>query len=102
MGTAKLMQNFTAVYSSDDEGKIPVNHKRMAHNQIERRRKVKINNWIYRLGSLLPGVNKDKKPSKNLILEKAVEYIKELRDTNEQLLLGHTSDVQGDYLVFIG
>lgn len=94
-------------YSSDDdacacneEGAIRSLHKRKEiHNEVERRRKDKINVGILRLGALLP--DKDpKKQSKNGILEQAFNYITYLKSLNEKLVTDKVSDVEAT--VFAG
>ncbi|XP_015606209.1 upstream stimulatory factor 2 [Cephus cinctus] len=70
--------------------------RRVTHNEVERRRRDKINNWISKLGKLLPECNNtvtgegEGKPnfesqSKGGILARACEYIVELREANESL-----------------
>ncbi|XP_076372592.1 uncharacterized protein LOC143257579 isoform X2 [Tachypleus tridentatus] len=68
-------------------------HKRRMHNEVERRRKDKINSWILKIGELLPDRD-SKRQSKNGILEKAVEYIDYLQKANEKLLMDKCTDVQ--------
>ena len=46
------------------------------HNEVERKRKDKINKWIVRLCTLVPECNG--KLSKNTILEKTVDFIQTL------------------------
>ncbi|XP_064471381.1 mucin-5AC-like [Ornithodoros turicata] len=86
--------------SSDDdacacsEGQVRGSHKRKEiHNEVERRRKDKINIGILRLASLLP--DKDpKKQSKNGILERASNYITYLKSLNEKLVADRVTDVE--------
>ncbi|XP_050464058.1 upstream stimulatory factor 1-like isoform X2 [Cataglyphis hispanica] len=70
--------------------------RRVTHNEVERRRRDKINNWISKLGKLLAdceqNVNKEgdakanfEPQSKGGILARACEYITELRETQEKL-----------------
>ncbi|XP_038062886.1 basic helix-loop-helix domain-containing protein USF3-like [Patiria miniata] len=65
--------------------------KRDSHNEIERRRKCKINIGIIKLGDIIP-ICQTTKMSKNQILEQACLYIDELREKSEKLLLANTSD----------
>jgi len=68
--------------------------RRATHNEVERRRRDNINNWIMKLGKLIPNV--DGSPdtstggkhtqSKGGILAKACEYLSESRITNQRLL----------------
>ncbi|XP_071806759.1 uncharacterized protein [Asterias amurensis] len=68
-----------------------VSKKRDSHNEIERRRKCKINIGIIKLGDIIP-ICQTTKMSKNQILEQACLYIDELREQKEKLLLANTSD----------
>ncbi|KAI8775545.1 upstream stimulatory factor 2 isoform X2 [Biomphalaria glabrata] len=63
--------------------------RRATHNEVERRRRDKINNWIVQLSKLVPDCAqepiKQTQASKGGILSKACEYIQELRATNSRL-----------------
>ncbi|CAI5677572.1 unnamed protein product [Oreochromis niloticus] len=62
--------------------------RRAQHNEVERRRRDKINNWIVQLSKAIPDCNVDYTKtgqSKGGILSKACEYIKELRQNNLKL-----------------
>ncbi|XP_056905666.1 upstream stimulatory factor 1 isoform X2 [Takifugu flavidus] len=62
--------------------------RRAQHNEVERRRRDKINNWIVQLSKTIPDCNIDYTKtgqSKGGILSKACEYIKELRQSNLKL-----------------
>ncbi|KAM6932065.1 upstream stimulatory factor 1 isoform 1-T2 [Lycodopsis pacificus] len=62
--------------------------RRAQHNEVERRRRDKINNWIVHLSKAIPDCNIDYTKtgqSKGGILSKACEYIKELRQSNLKL-----------------
>ncbi|CAL1545424.1 unnamed protein product [Lymnaea stagnalis] len=63
--------------------------RRATHNEVERRRRDKINNWIVQLSKLVPDCAqepvKQTQASKGGILSKACEYINELRTTNNRL-----------------
>lgn len=69
--------------------------RRATHNEVERRRRDKINNWIMKLGSIIPDTceapsnNRHGGPvdglSKGGILAAACEYIGELKEENENL-----------------
>lgn len=70
--------------------------RRVTHNEVERRRRDKINNWISKLGKLLPECEQtattegDVKTnfelqSKGGILARACQYITELKDVRESL-----------------
>ncbi|XP_011881182.1 PREDICTED: upstream stimulatory factor 2-like isoform X2 [Vollenhovia emeryi] len=83
-------QNIVTTVKKRDE------RRRVTHNEVERRRRDKISNWIAKLAKLLAeceqSVNKegDGKPnlepqSKGGILARAYEYIMELREAPEKL-----------------
>uniref|UniRef100_A0A3B5LTQ6 Upstream stimulatory factor 1 n=1 Tax=Xiphophorus couchianus TaxID=32473 RepID=A0A3B5LTQ6_9TELE len=62
--------------------------RRAQHNEVERRRRDKINNWIVQLSKTIPECNIDYTKtgqSKGGILSKACDYIKELRQSNMKL-----------------
>lgn len=69
--------------------------RRATHNEVERRRRDKINNWIVQLSKLIPECSAEQTKagqigvltlaSKGGILSKACEYIAELRNTNLRL-----------------
>lgn len=68
--------------------------RRATHNEVERRRRDKINNWIIKLGSIIPdtcetpnsrSAGSGEGLSKGGILAAACEYITELKETNENL-----------------
>ncbi|XP_066585019.1 upstream stimulatory factor 2-like isoform X2 [Prorops nasuta] len=71
--------------------------RRVTHNEVERRRRDKINNWIMKLGKLLPEINQSsngegdmkgncESQSKGGILARACDYITELRETQATLI----------------
>ncbi|KAM9512436.1 upstream stimulatory factor 2 isoform 4-T10 [Salvelinus alpinus] len=63
--------------------------RRAQHNEVERRRRDKINNWIVTLSKIIPDCNIDSTKtgaSKGGILSKACDYIRELRQNNQRLL----------------
>ncbi|XP_072769205.1 upstream stimulatory factor 2 isoform X3 [Nerophis lumbriciformis] len=66
--------------------------RRAQHNEVERRRRDKINNWIVTLSKIIPDCNMDStktgalsSQSKGGILSKACDYIRELRQSNQRL-----------------
>ncbi|XP_077382831.1 upstream stimulatory factor 2 isoform X2 [Festucalex cinctus] len=62
--------------------------RRAQHNEVERRRRDKINNWIVTLSKIIPDCNVDSTKtgaSKGGILSKACDYIRELRQGNQRL-----------------
>ncbi|RVE66682.1 hypothetical protein OJAV_G00109710 [Oryzias javanicus] len=68
--------------------RVPRDERRRAqHNEVERRRRDKINNWIVTLSKLIPDCSVDSRSaaSKGGILSKACDYIRELRQNNQRL-----------------
>ncbi|XP_072049124.1 upstream stimulatory factor-like isoform X2 [Amphiura filiformis] len=62
--------------------------RRATHNEVERRRRDKINNWIVKLSKVVPECNMDHSKagqSKGGILMKTVDYIGELRTANTRM-----------------
>ena len=59
------------------------NRRRIVHNEVEKRRKDKITNWIKKLAELLPR-HRVARQSKNYVLETACEYIEELNEMSTQ------------------
>ncbi|XP_056119308.1 upstream stimulatory factor 1 isoform X3 [Rhinichthys klamathensis goyatoka] len=62
--------------------------RRAQHNEVERRRRDKINNWIVQLSKTIPDCTIDPTKtgqSKGGILSKACDYIQELRQSNSRL-----------------
>ncbi|KAK9309185.1 hypothetical protein QLX08_001131 [Tetragonisca angustula] len=87
-------RNCTTVLKKRDD------RRRATHNEVERRRRDKINNWIAKLGKIIPECNAGangsgsgsvegkanyETQSKGGILSKACEYITELRTANQGL-----------------
>ncbi|CAH0386513.1 unnamed protein product [Bemisia tabaci] len=76
--------------SNDSLGSTSRDDKRRAsHNEVERRRRDKINNWIMKLSKIIPESPNDSHKSfeglsKGGILAKACDYIHELRSQNIQ------------------
>ncbi|XP_022194762.1 upstream stimulatory factor 1 isoform X2 [Nilaparvata lugens] len=64
--------------------------RRATHNEVERRRRDKINNWIMNLSKIIPDCAQDtskgfETQSKGGILAKACDYITELKQSNTRL-----------------
>lgn len=62
--------------------------RRVTHNEVERRRRDKINTWITRLAKIIPDcpeAHSKNNQSKGGILAKACDHIHDLRIQNEQL-----------------
>ncbi|XP_035693191.1 basic helix-loop-helix domain-containing protein USF3-like [Branchiostoma floridae] len=69
--------------------------KRAVHNEVERRRKDKINAGILRIGELLPCTQQEKQVvSKRGILDKAYDHIVKLSKEHEHMLMNGGSPVQ--------
>lgn len=69
--------------------------RRATHNEVERRRRDNINNWIMKLSKLIPECNTPdtnvngaakNAQSKGGILAKACEYLAEMRNTNQRAM----------------
>ncbi|XP_026145877.1 upstream stimulatory factor 2 isoform X2 [Carassius auratus] len=88
-GTPRTIAPRTHTYSTKIDGpRAPRDERRRAqHNEVERRRRDKINNWIVTLSKIIPDCNIDNTKtgaSKGGILSKACDYIRELRQTNQR------------------
>ncbi|KAB7501113.1 Upstream stimulatory factor 1 [Armadillidium nasatum] len=62
--------------------------RRVTHNEVERRRRDKINNWICRLAKILPEcseMHSKTSQSKGVILAKACDYIESLKEEVHRL-----------------
>ncbi|KAM8927830.1 upstream stimulatory factor 2 [Pelodytes ibericus] len=73
-----------------DGNRTPRDERRRAqHNEVERRRRDKINNWIVQLSKIIPDCNTESSKtgaqSKGGILSKACDYIRDLRQTNQRM-----------------
>ncbi|XP_051992778.1 upstream stimulatory factor 2-like isoform X2 [Xyrauchen texanus] len=89
-GTPRTIAPRTHTYSTKIDGpRAPRDERRRAqHNEVERRRRDKINNWIVTLSKIIPDCNMDNTKtgaSKGGILSKACDYIRDLRQTNQRL-----------------
>ncbi|XP_067294940.1 upstream transcription factor 1, like [Pseudorasbora parva] len=81
LATTQQSKSGTPRVSRDDK-------RRAQHNEVERRRRDKINNWIVQLSKTIPDCNVDATKngqSKGGILSKACDYIQELRQSNARL-----------------
>ena len=78
--------------------------RRATHNEVERRRRDNINNWIMKLSKLIPDCNNHENSqgkhsqSKGGILAKACEYLAETRNTNQRLVdsLKQTEEISAE------
>ncbi|XP_077453818.1 upstream stimulatory factor 2 isoform X2 [Stigmatopora argus] len=89
-GAARSIAPRTQPFPTKMEGpRTPRDERRRAqHNEVERRRRDKINNWIVTLSKIIPDCNMDSTKtgaSKGGILSKACDYIRELRQGNQRL-----------------
>ncbi|XP_073511845.1 upstream stimulatory factor 2 isoform X1 [Phyllobates terribilis] len=101
-GTQRTIAPRTHPYSPKMDGnRTPRDERRRAqHNEVERRRRDKINNWIVQLSKIIPDCNTESsktgagvidplfsgsQQSKGGILSKACDYIRELRQTNQRM-----------------
>ncbi|KAM9298903.1 upstream stimulatory factor 2 [Gastrophryne carolinensis] len=90
-GSQRTIAPRTHPYSPKMDGsRTPRDERRRAqHNEVERRRRDKINNWIVQLSKIIPDCNMESSKagaqSKGGILSKACDYIRELRQTNQRM-----------------
>ncbi|XP_068179572.1 upstream stimulatory factor 2 isoform X2 [Antennarius striatus] len=89
-GTPRTIAPRTQPYPAKMDGpRTPRDERRRAqHNEVERRRRDKINNWIVTLSKIIPDCNMDSTKtgaSKGGILSKACDYIRDLRQSNQRL-----------------
>ncbi|XP_072011101.1 upstream stimulatory factor 2 isoform X7 [Engystomops pustulosus] len=90
-GTQRTIAPRTHPYSPKMDGnRTPRDERRRAqHNEVERRRRDKINNWIVQLSKIIPDCNTESSKtgaqSKGGILSKACDYIRELRQSNQRM-----------------
>ncbi|XP_010791063.1 upstream stimulatory factor 2-like isoform X2 [Notothenia coriiceps] len=95
-GTQRTIAPRTQSYPAKMDGpRTPRDERRRAqHNEVERRRRDKINNWIVTLSKIIPDCNMDSaktgasslsSQSKGGILSKACDYIRDLRQSNQRL-----------------
>ncbi|KAM8846087.1 upstream stimulatory factor 2 isoform X2 [Synchiropus splendidus] len=89
-GAQRTLAPRTQSYATKMDGpRTPRDERRRAqHNEVERRRRDKINNWIVTLSKIIPDCSMDSTKtgaSKGGILSKACDYIRELRQSNQRL-----------------
>jgi len=71
--------------------------KRSKHNEIERKRRDKINNWIIKLSKIVPDCQDEstkQSQSKGVILSKACDYITDLSKSNNKLANAHEENIR--------
>ncbi|XP_063041933.1 upstream stimulatory factor 2 isoform X2 [Engraulis encrasicolus] len=87
-GDNKMMQQGNVGWKMEGARAPRDERRRAQHNEVERRRRDKINNWIVTLSKIIPDCNLDATKtgaSKGGILSKACDYIRELRQNNQRL-----------------
>ncbi|XP_051949222.1 upstream stimulatory factor 2-like isoform X1 [Xyrauchen texanus] len=88
LGDRETLQHSRSDWKIDGPRAPRDERRRAQHNEVERRRRDKINNWIVTLSKIIPDCNMDNTKtgaSKGGILSKACDYIRELRQTNQRL-----------------
>ncbi|XP_037119242.1 upstream stimulatory factor 2 isoform X1 [Syngnathus acus] len=87
VGESEMLQHGSTNWKVDGPRAPRDERRRAQHNEVERRRRDKINNWIVTLSKIIPDCNIDNRTgaSKGGILSKACDYIRELRQNNQRL-----------------
>ncbi|XP_071391757.1 upstream stimulatory factor 2 isoform X2 [Centroberyx affinis] len=88
LGESEMLQHGSSNWKMDGPRAPRDERRRAQHNEVERRRRDKINNWIVTLSKIIPDCNIDSSKtgaSKGGILSKACDYIRELRQSNQRL-----------------
>lgn len=88
LGESEMLQHGSSNWKMDGPRAPRDERRRAQHNEVERRRRDKINNWIVTLSKIIPDCNIDSTKtgaSKGGILSKACDYIRELRQNNQRL-----------------
>lgn len=88
-----IMPRLATAVKTEKVGRVSRDDRRRAtHNEVERRRRDKINCWILQLGRLVPEFSVDQLKqgdiglqSKSVVLSKACEYILELQNAHKEL-----------------
>lgn len=96
-GASQVQRSLAPRLNSSNEGGSRAvrrdDKRRATHNEVERRRRDKINTWIVELSKIVPDcipeTTKSTGQSKGGILSKAFKYIMELRTQNARLADGH-------------
>lgn len=96
--TGPFSMDTVSSLSSPNSKEDKLGTRRATHNEVERRRRDNINNWIMKLSKLIPDCNGGdtnsmsssgpgkQSQSKGGILAKACEYLAEMRNTNQRLV----------------
>uniref|UniRef100_A0A672ZFC2 Upstream stimulatory factor 2-like n=1 Tax=Sphaeramia orbicularis TaxID=375764 RepID=A0A672ZFC2_9TELE len=87
LGESEMLQHGSTNWKVDGPRAPRDERRRAQHNEVERRRRDKINNWIVTLSKIIPDCSVDSRTgaSKGGILSKACDYIRELRQSNQRL-----------------
>ncbi|XP_028317517.1 upstream stimulatory factor 2 isoform X2 [Gouania willdenowi] len=87
LGESEMLQHGGSNWKVDGPRAPRDERRRAQHNEVERRRRDKINNWIVTLSKIIPDCSVDSRTgaSKGGILSKACDYIRELRQSNQRL-----------------
>ncbi|AWP21348.1 Upstream stimulatory factor 2a [Scophthalmus maximus] len=92
LGESEMLQHGSTNWKVEGPRAPRDERRRAQHNEVERRRRDKINNWIVTLSKIIPDCSVDSRggavsveKSKGSILYKACDYIRELRQSNQQL-----------------
>lgn len=87
LGESEMLQHGGTNWKVDGPRAPRDERRRAQHNEVERRRRDKINNWIVTLSKIIPDCSVDSRTgaSKGGILSKACDYIRELRQNNQRL-----------------
>ncbi|KAM9823750.1 upstream stimulatory factor 2 [Neosynchiropus ocellatus] len=90
LGESEMLQHGSSNWKVDGTRAPRDERRRAQHNEVERRRRDKINNWIVTLSKIIPDCSIDSRTgaSKGVILSKACDYIRELRQNNQRLQEG--------------
>ncbi|XP_054874089.1 upstream stimulatory factor 2 isoform X1 [Amphiprion ocellaris] len=87
LGESEMLQQGSSNWKVEGPRAPRDERRRAQHNEVERRRRDKINNWIVTLSKIIPDCSVDSRTgaSKGGILSKACDYIRELRQSNQRL-----------------
>ncbi|KAL3043423.1 hypothetical protein OYC64_003315 [Pagothenia borchgrevinki] len=87
LGESEMLQHGSSNWKVEGPRAPRDERRRAQHNEVERRRRDKINNWIVTLSKIIPDCSLDSRTgaSKGGILSKACDYIRELRQSNQRL-----------------
>ncbi|XP_032518318.2 upstream stimulatory factor 2 [Danaus plexippus] len=95
-GQKKVVRRKSALQNKVITAKKRDDKRRATHNEVERRRRDKINSWITKLAALVPNSGLQDTASKGGILAKACDHITELTERQKKL---EKLEVDNDKLV---